>query len=167
MKNETSNTPAVNPSRIVSPLPCPFCGCKPKVEIERDRWTRKFYRVRCQSLRCHTKPRTCTHSIAGIPFYREDAIAAWNTRHDAACCASLIRPYAEICHDATASPIERETALLKEWNATLRENAVLRGAMERLCSSVSRRMMPDEPTPEDRMELREVFDAASSILRNS
>jgi hypothetical protein len=38
--------------------------------------------------------------------------------------------------------------------------------MARLCRSVSRRMMPDEPTPEDRMELREAFDAASSILHN-
>ena len=26
--------------------------------------------------------------------------------------------------------------------------------------------MPDDPTPEDRMELREAFDAASSILHN-
>ncbi len=87
-------------------------------------------------------------------------------RRPSPCCASLVRPYAEVCHDATASPLERETALLKEWNVTLHENAVLRGAMARLCRSVSRRMMPDEPTPEDRMELREAFDAASSILHN-
>ena len=42
----------------------------------------------------------------------------------------------------------------------------LRGVMARLCRAVSRRMMPDDPTPEDRMELREAFDAASSILHN-
>jgi hypothetical protein len=28
-------------------------------------------------------------------------------------------------------------------------------------------MMPDEPTPEDRMELREAFDAASEFLHNA
>ncbi len=27
--------------------------------------------------------------------------------------------------------------------------------------------MPDDPTPEDRMELREAFDAAFSILHNT
>ena len=53
------------------------------------------------------------------------------------------------------------------WNAALHENAVLRGAMARLCRAVSRRMMPDEPTPEDRMELREAFDAASDSLLNA
>lgn len=40
------------------------------------------------------------------------------------------------------------------------------GLLARLCRSVSRRMMPDEPTPEDRMELREAFDAASKFLHN-
>ena len=48
-----------------------------------------------------------------------------------------------------------------------RENAHLRGATARLCRAVSRRMMPDEPTPEDRMELREAFDAASEFLHNA
>jgi hypothetical protein len=76
------------------------------------------------------------------------------------------RSYFDACKDATASPLERETALLLEWNATLHENSRLRGAMARLCRAVSRRMMPDEPTPEDRMELREAFDAASDILHN-
>ena len=47
------------------------------------------------------------------------------------------------------------------------ENAALRGAIARLCRAVSRRMMPDDPTPEDRMELREAFDAASKLLANS
>ena len=47
------------------------------------------------------------------------------------------------------------------------ENAELRGAMARLCRAVSRRMMPDEPSPEDRMELRESFDAASEFLHNA
>lgn len=46
------------------------------------------------------------------------------------------------------------------------ENAALRGALARLCRAVSRRMMSDDPTPEDRMELREAFDAASDILHN-
>lgn len=47
------------------------------------------------------------------------------------------------------------------------ENAELRGAMARMCRAVSRRMMPDDPTPEDRMELREAFDAASEFLHNA
>jgi hypothetical protein len=68
-----------------------------------------------------------------------------------------------------------ETGIEETWRADAaeqrvcelhHENAVLRGAMARLCRAVSRRMMPDEPTPEDRMELREAFDAASSILHN-
>lgn len=78
-----------------------------------------------------------------------------------------MKSYFDVCRDATASPLERETALLTEWNATLRENSRLRGAMARLCRAVSRRMMPDEPTPEDRMELREAFDAASDFLLNA
>jgi hypothetical protein len=36
----------------------------------------------------------------------------------------------------------------------------MRGGMARLCRAVSRRMMPDDPTPEDRLELREAFDGA-------
>ena len=47
------------------------------------------------------------------------------------------------------------------------ENAILRGAMARLCRAVSRRMMPDEPTPDDRMELMEAYDAAAAILPNA
>lgn len=39
------------------------------------------------------------------------------------------------------------------------------GAMARLCRAVSRRMMPDEPTPEDRMELLEAYNNACEILR--
>lgn len=77
-----------------------------------------------------------------------------------------LRPYGDVCLDITASPMERETAMLTEWNATLRENSRLRGAMARLCLAVSRRMMPDDPTPEDRMELREAFDAASEFLND-
>ncbi len=49
----------------------------------------------------------------------------------------------------------------------LRQVAKMRGVMARLCRAVSRRMMPDDPTPEDRMELREAFDAAFSILHNA
>jgi len=48
-----------------------------------------------------------------------------------------------------------------------REIYALQGATARLCRAVSRRMMPDEPTHEDRMELREAFDAASEFLHNA
>lgn len=50
--------------------------------------------------------------------------------------------------------------------ATLHENAVLRGAMARLCCAVVCRMTPDEPTPEDRMELGEAWNQARGILEN-
>jgi len=39
-----------------------------------------------------------------------------------------------------------------------------RGALHRLCRAVSRRMMPDEPTPEDRLELKQANDAATALL---
>jgi len=39
--------------------------------------------------------------------------------------------------------------------------------MARLCRAVSKRMMPDEPTPEDRMELREAYDAATALLEHA
>ena len=77
---------------------------------------------------------------------------------------SAIRPYFDVCKDVTASPLDRETALLTEWNATLHENSRLRGAMARLCRAVSRRMMPDEPTPEDRMELRDAYLSALNLI---
>jgi hypothetical protein len=60
--------------------------------------------------------------------------------------------------------LERQLEAMRE--AALHKNSHLRGVMARLCRAVSRRMMPDDPTPEDRMELREAFDAASSILHN-
>jgi hypothetical protein len=76
------------------------------------------------------------------------------------------RLYDAVCQDANASQLERETALLTDWNATLHENAVLRGAMARLCRAVVCRMTPDEPTPEDRMELGEAWNQARGILEN-
>ena len=39
-----------------------------------------------------------------------------------------------------------------------------KGALARLCRAVSRRMMPDDPTPEDRLELWEAYAHASAIL---
>ena len=45
-------------------------------------------------------------------------------------------------------------------------SAEIRGAMARLCRAVSRRMMPDEPTPEDRIELMEAYAAACALLES-
>jgi septation ring formation regulator EzrA len=56
--------------------------------------------------------------------------------------------------------------LERERDEAEQQLKTMRGVMARLCRAVSRRMMPDDPTPEDRMELREAFDAASSILHN-
>jgi len=47
------------------------------------------------------------------------------------------------------------------------ERNELRGAMARLCRAVSRRMMPDEPTPEDRLELMEAYEQAVSIIERN
>ena len=41
-----------------------------------------------------------------------------------------LRSYNEAAADPLASPLERETALLCEWNRTLAENARLRTALE-------------------------------------
>jgi hypothetical protein len=45
-------------------------------------------------------------------------------------------------------------------------SAAMRGAMARLCRAVSSRMMPDEPTPEDRLELMEAYAAACALLES-
>ena len=75
-----------------------------------------------------------------------------------------IRSYDEVSKDPKASPLERETALLTEWNKMLHENAALRGRTARLCRAVSRRMQAEDPTPEDRIELMEAYDAACALL---
>jgi len=48
-----------------------------------------------------------------------------------------------------------------------RERNELRGAMARLCRAVTRRMMPDEPTPEDRLELMEAYEQAVGIIERT
>lgn len=45
--------------------------------------------------------------------------------------ASPVRPYAVVCMDPAASSLERETALLVEWNKTLAQNARLRDMLAR------------------------------------
>jgi hypothetical protein len=57
----------------------------------------------------------------------------------------MIRPYDEVSKDPKASPLERETALLVEWNKTLREAAILRAALERLDGIY--RSEQDDPPP--------------------
>ena len=54
--------------------------------------------------------------------------------------------------------------LAQEVSDLTLKNAILRARMARLCRAVSRRMIPDDPTPEDRMELREAYDAAIHFL---
>lgn len=39
--------------------------------------------------------------------------------------AAIVRPYNVVCMDSAASPLERETALLIEWNKSLAENSRL------------------------------------------
>jgi len=59
-------------------------------------------------------------------------------------------------------------AMLEERIEKLeRERNELRGAMARLCRAVSRRMMPDEPTPEDRLELMEAYEQAVGIIERT
>ena len=47
------------------------------------------------------------------------------------------------------------------------EIQALQGVTARLCRAVSRRMMPDEPTPEDRMELRDAYITATAMLETA
>jgi len=83
MKTKLESLRPVDRTRLIMPLPCPFCGCKPKLVIQWDRWSRKFYLVRCDAVRCMANPRTHTHSRAGIPLYKQDAVDAWNSRMNA------------------------------------------------------------------------------------
>jgi hypothetical protein len=55
---------------------------------------------------------------------------------------------------------------IQKHDAEMLAHACLRGATARLCRAVSRRMQADEPTPEDRLELLEAYDAASAFLAN-
>ena len=69
------------------------------------------------------------------------------------------------CHYCGLSgPLEDTVPLaITAWNSL---SAEIRGAMARLCRAVSRRMMPDEPTPEDRIELMEAYSAACALLES-
>ena len=79
--------------------------------------------------------------------------------------AQMLREEADDCERGDRSRLMRLAAdEIESLIMELRDNARLRGAMARLCRAVSHRMMPDEPTPEHRMELREAFDAAQKIL---
>lgn len=63
------------------PLPCPFCGGKPKVD--RDSWTdgTPFYYVACMRKRCYAMPSVCTgDKDDGSPAARRRAIRRWNKR---------------------------------------------------------------------------------------
>ena len=63
-------------------------------------------------------------------------------------------------------PVSHSRKLERERDEAEQKLKTMRGGMARLCRAVSRRMMPDDPTPEDRLELRKAFDAAFSILNN-
>jgi hypothetical protein len=85
MKNENTDTKSDAPAgcveRLVVPLPCPFCGSKPKVGILRDRWGDKRYQVACKARDCGVNPRSHAFDLAGHRLTRAESIAGWNVRH--------------------------------------------------------------------------------------
>ena len=57
----------------MSPLPCPFCGCKPRVR----EWPRmKCAVVSCFNIKCHSNP-----NMVGDDA--QEAIRLWNVRKEA------------------------------------------------------------------------------------
>jgi hypothetical protein len=51
---------------------------------------------------------------------------------------SIVRPYNVVCMDASASPLERETSMLIEWNKSLAENSRLKSENVKLRSLMIR-----------------------------
>lgn len=63
---------------------------------------------------------------------------------------STPRPYNEVAKDPAASPLERETALLSEWNKTLAENARLERELAEAREELAKRQwQPIETAPKD------------------
>ena len=64
------------------PLPCPFCGCRPKIAKAHvhDGYRTPAAVVACEAVRCALNPKTYPCSIHGQPMDRAAAIAAWNGR---------------------------------------------------------------------------------------
>ena len=54
--------------------PCPFCGRVPLVEVSKDFWGTKYYRVACRHTGCGMKPITVWYAM------REAALNDWNRR---------------------------------------------------------------------------------------
>lgn len=63
---------------LVLPLPCPFCGCKPKI-----RKPDRCYIVGCESSRCQVNPRTYPCDLRrGDVLTKAHAVECWNRRQN-------------------------------------------------------------------------------------
>jgi hypothetical protein len=72
----------------------------------------------------------------------------------------MMRTYDELCHDAKSSPIERESALLREYNQTLRENSRLRAVLSDLLIVI-------EPDNQGQIRLDESWERVHEARKNA
>ena len=81
MSKEIDEKMPVEQPRLVVPLPCPFCGCKPVIVTQGKSWI-----VYCKANRCQVNPATLPVDLKkGDVITREHAVECWNrrpTRHN-------------------------------------------------------------------------------------
>jgi len=66
----------VGQPRLVLPLPCPFCGCKPVIATQGKNWI-----VYCKASRCQVNPGTFPVDLKkGEVLTRDHAVECWNRR---------------------------------------------------------------------------------------
>lgn len=52
--------------------PCPFCKYTPNLDIAKDFWGNRYYKVRCRNDWCFVNPSTVWYCV------RNDAVESWN-----------------------------------------------------------------------------------------
>ena len=100
-------------------LPCPFCGCQPKAQLNEEslpELTAKYWSVSCSgSRRCHVSPMSFGDTMAG-------AVAVWNRRNPRAHVLFTVVVFTakdSVCEGAFATEAEA-LAEVKKLRATMR-----------------------------------------------